>query len=443
LWSDRTRATNEVAAFSPRDADRYPLFLASVAAIGSVLDTVLSSPPPLIDKPGLGDLVTAIKAGRAFRSLAKPDAYRLLRWLTMPVQDLVGEWFESEPLSVALAATGTFGAFLGPRSAGSGAQLLLLGAGETGPFAPGWIVRGGMSALADALEAAAHHAGVETRTNSDVREIVVREGSAAAVVLANGDEFAARYVVSCADPKRTLLGLVDPVHLGPETIRRTQNIRMRGTLAKVNYAVSGLPAFDGLSSLPVESRRAALSGCVRLAEDLDTLERAFDSARRGDIAESLWLELAIPSAVDESLAPPGQHVVSVYVQYAPFTLTGRTWDDERERLGDLTTRRIETFAPGFERSLIAREVITPLDLERTYGLTGGHIFHGDLALDQLVSARPFLGWTAYESPVRNLYVCGSGVHPGTGLDGRAGLLAARAVARAKRAIPSPTPARQP
>ncbi len=231
--------------------------------------------------------------------------------------------------------------------------------------------------------------------------------------------------MSNLDPKRTLLGLVDPAHLGPEFVRRVQNIRAHGTLAKINYAVSALPRFGSVEA-------AALTGRIRLARNIAGIERAFDDAKYGRFSDEPWIELAIPSLTDPALAPQGQHVVSAYVQYAPYHLRGTTWDAERDRLADRATGIIDRYAPGFAGSIVAREAVTPLDLERTYGMTGGHIFHGELALDQLFISRPLLGWSRYAMPIRNLFLCGCGTHPGNGLSGRSGALAARVVGRALR-----------
>jgi len=220
------------------------------------------------------------------------------------------------------------------------------------------------------------------------------------------------------------------VHLEPDFIRRVQNIRAHGTLAKINYAVSALPRFTGLAALGADQQSAALSGRVRLAANIDAIERAFDAAKYGAVADEPWIEMTIPSLADPALAPEGRHVVSAYVQYAPYHLRGTAWDAERDRLAAAATRTIEQYAPGFTASIVAREAMTPLDLERSCGLTGGHIFHGELALDQLFVARPLLGWSRNATPIRNLFLCGSGTHPGTGLDGRSGMLAAPEIARA-------------
>ena len=432
LWHDAADASEEIRAFSPKDAGQYPRFLRSFAAIGGVLRSVLATAPPSIDDPSAGDLIELLKAGRRFRALGKADAYRLLRWMPMAVADLAGEWFDTEPLRATVAAGGVLGSFLGPWSAGSAALLLLLGAGEGHPIASGWFVAGGPGALADAVSAAARGAGAEIRTSADVARIDASDAGATGVTLANGEQLMARAVVSSADPKRTLLGLVDPMQLAPEVVQRVRNIRAHGTLAKVNYAVSSLPRIPGLARLDAAQQRAALSGRIRLAANIDAIERAFDAAKYGGVAPEPWIELTIPSVGDPSLAPAGKHVVSAYVQYAPYHLRGTGWDAERERLASAATRTIERYVPGFQASVLAHEMITPLDLERTYGLTGGHIFHGELALDQLFVMRPLLGWSRYRTPIRNLFLCGSGTHPGTGLDGRSGALAAKEIVKAMK-----------
>ena len=428
LWADASRAIEEVRTFSTKDADQYPRFLASFRAIAGVLRRVCEMVPPALDDPNGADLIGLLKTGRRFRALGKSDAYRMLRWMPMAVADLVGEWFESEPLRATIAAGGIAGSFLGPWSAGSAAILVLLGAGEGHPVAAGWFAGGGPGALATALATAAQAAGVEIRTSAAVARIDVADDAASGITLASGEQITARAVVSGVDPKRTLLGLLDPLHLAPDFVHHVQNIRAHGTLAKVNYAVSAPPRFTGLSTRDAHQQASALSGRVRLTRDVDGIERAFDAAKYGGFAEEPWIELTIPSMTDPSLAPEGQHVVSAYVQYAPYHIKG-DWDVERDRLGDVATRAIERYAPGFGSTVLAREVITPLDLERTYGLTGGHIFHGELALDQLFVARPLLESARYATPVRHLYLCGSGTHPGTGLNGRSGALAARTIVR--------------
>jgi phytoene dehydrogenase-like protein len=420
LWRDPTRALREIDAFSPRDAARYVPFLESVRRISGVLATALGSVPPSFDAPTARDVFEGLKLGRAFRALGKTDAHRLMRWIPTPVADLVGEWFESEPLRATVAAGGVLGSFLGPRSAGSSLVLLLLSAIHGHPIANGWCTRGGAGAVSDALAEAARQAGAVIRTDTAVERIEVTADAARAVTLASGEPIAARAIVSSVDPKCTLLKMIDPIHLAPELVRRVQHIRARGTLAKVNYAVSALPDVANQSA-------AALSGRIRLAPDVEAIERAFDVAKYGGFSNEPWIELTIPSITDPSLAPDGAHVVSAYVQYAPYALRGTTWDDEREQLGEAATRTIGRYAPGFESSVVARQVITPLDLERVYGFTGGHVFHGELALDQLFMGRPVLGWTRHTTPIRNLYLCGAGTR--SGLNGRSGALVAKEILR--------------
>ena len=456
LWHDVARASTSIRAFSANDAEQYPRFLNSFAKISAVLRRVAASTPPSIDDPTAGDVLELLKAGRAFRAVGKADAYRLLRWMPMAVADLASEWFESEPLRATIAAGGVLGSFLGPRSAGSAAVLMMLGAGEGQPVASGWFAGGKPGALADALGAAARQAGVEIRTGADVARIEVADGAVTGVTLASGDAFAARAVVSSADPKRTLLGLLDPIHLAPEIVRRIQNIRTHGTLAHMTFVVSSLPRFAGIEALHGAERAHALSGRIRLARDVDGIERAFDAAKYGGFADEPWIELTIQSIADSASTPQGQHVISAYVQYAPYHLKGRAealphkgghltgrpealphnsgaglqpceWDAQRDRLAATATRTIEQYAPGFEASIVSRTVMTPLDLERTYGMTGGHIFHGELSLDQWFVTRPLLGWARYRTPIDRLYLCGAGTHPGTGLDGRSGANAAREI----------------
>jgi len=424
--------TASLGAACPADADHYPAFVDSLRAISTVVRAVLSAPAPDLDAVSATDLLGLLKTGRQFRGLGQKDAYRLLRWLPMPIADFTSEWFQSEPLRALIAADGLLGSFLAPRSAGSTAVFLLRASTDPTPIAPGVTYRGGPGTLTTALAEAARKAGAEIRTGVAVEKILVASEGATGVVLTGGDEISGTAVVSSLDPRRTLLDLVDAVHLPPSYTRHVRNIRMRGALAKVNYAVETLPDFVGLRSRSDDERRAILSGCVRLAPDVDSIERAFDAAKYGRLPETPWVELTIPSIEDDSLTPSGRHVVSTYVQFAPHDLRDTTWDQERDRLGDSVSHTIETFAPGFCRSIVARDVISPADLEQKYGLTGGHIFHGELALDQLLLARPVLGWARHRTPVDRLFLCGAGTHPGIGVDGRSGLLAARQVLQARK-----------
>jgi phytoene dehydrogenase-like protein len=425
LWSDAARTVRELSIHSASDAARYPDFLASLSAITRVLRGLLDRPAPPIDDLRPNDIIGLLASSRRFRQLPRADAYRLLRYMPMSVADCIEEWFDNEPLRAAIAAAGVLGAPLGPRSAGSAAVMLVLAAQGGHPAAPGWQIKGGTGMAGQALLRAAQHAGVEVRVDAGVSAILVHDERAGGVVLTSGEEIAARRVVSSLDPRRTLLDLVNPQQLAPEFRRRVQNIRMRGLLAKVNYAVDRLPAIAGAGD--DAAGQGVLGGCVRLCTAINDMERAFDAAKYGEVAEAPWMEIAVPSVRDPDLAPPGRHVVSAYVQFVPHLPEPAAAAAQRDTLARAVTRTIERYAPGFAASVLAQQVITPFDLERTYGLTGGHIFHGELALDQLVTARPLLGWARYRTPIRDLYLCGSGTHPGDGLTGRAGALAAREI----------------
>jgi phytoene dehydrogenase-like protein len=311
---------------------------------------------------------------------------------------------------------------LGPWSAGSGLQLLLAAANRSLAWPGGQAVDGGPAAFARALRRAAERFGVAIRTGAAVARIEVKDERAVGVTLATGEHIESRAVVSGVDPKRTFLTLCEADHLPPEFSWRIRNYRSRGTLAKVNYALAALPAFPGAT-------REMLAGRVRLAPDLDYLERAFDHAKYGRYSPHPWIEFTIPSIDHPALAPAGAHVLSAYAQFAPYQLRDTAWDAEREPLGDAVTATLERYAPGLASSVVARQVLTPLDLERGWGLTGGQIFHGELSLDQFFAMRPLLGFGDHRTPIRGLFLCGSGSHPGTGLTGGSGANAAGVVAR--------------
>jgi phytoene dehydrogenase-like protein len=284
-------------------------------------------------------------------------------------------------------------------------------------------VNGGPIAFARALESAAVRHGVEMRTGEGVTRIEVNDDRATGVTLAGGSHLEARAVISAVDPKRTFLTLCEAEHLPPEFLWRIKHYRTRGTLAKVNLALSSLPQFAG-------GTREMLAGRVRLAPDLDYLERAFDHAKYGRYSPHPWIEFTIPTLGNEKLAPPGAHVLSAYAQFAPYTLREGDWDASRDAFGEVVVSTLAQYAPDIRSLIVAAETLTPLDLERGWGLSGGHIFHGELSLDQFFTMRPLLGYGQYRTPLRGLFLCGSGTHPGTGLTGGSGLNAARAIARA-------------
>ena len=424
LYSDTGRTQQEIAKYSTKEAASYAQFQKALASIAEVLDHLLRMTPPDIDAPASGNVFDLLKAGRKIRGLDERDFYRFLRWMPMAAADLVAEWFDNELLRATIAAQGVFGTFFGPWSAGSGATLLLRAAAGGNPAGGATYVMGGAGALTAAMAIAAQAAGAEIRTNADVAQINVKDGIATGVVFSNGTEIDARAIISNADPKRTLLGLVDPQWLAPSFLQRLQHYRMHGSVAKVNLALSGLPSFNG-----VNGNTSLLGGRIQVSPEIDYLERAFDAAKYGEFSQHPYLEATIPTLHDPSLAPAGKHVMSIYMQYAPYKLRNADWDAQRNALGDVVVNTLAQFAPGLPGMIEAREVITPKDLEQTYGLTGGHIFHGELALDQLFTMRPLLDWAQYRTPIKALYLCGSGTHPGNGLSGGSGANAAKEIVK--------------
>jgi phytoene dehydrogenase-like protein len=425
IYDNARRTAQALNEWSPRDAEAWPRFVSSVAALARVIGTLYTATPAPVDEPSGRDLWALLRTLRAFRTLDKADAYRLLRWGPMAVADLVGESFVTERLRATVAADGIFATRFGPWSAGSGMVLLLRAANEAVAPARSWFARGGPGAIATALARAVQKAGGDIRTSAPVGRIVVRDERARGVLLKDGGEVAARAVISAVDPKQTFLSLCDPIDLAPEFLWRMRNYRAHGTLAKLNLALSGPPSFTGLPS-------DAATGRIRICPDVDYLERAFDHSKYGRYSPDPYIELTMPSMLDPGLAPDGAHVLSAYVQFAPFALRDRNWDDEREGLAQAALDTIEQHAPGLRSLIVAQQIITPLDLERTHGLTGGHIFHGELALDQMLTMRPLLGWGQYRTPIRDLFLCSSGTHPGTGLTGGSGANAAREVLRELR-----------
>ncbi len=429
LYDDAERSAASITGFSAKDAEKYKEFHATLGRIGKVMAQVLETTPPSIDHPSSGDLWNMLKVGRGLRGLGKKEMYHVLRWGPMAIADLVAEFFETELLRATIAARGTFGAFLGPWSAGTSLMLLMRAAGDGNPAGPTLFPKGGMGAVTQAMAAAAREAGAEIRTGADVAQILVKDRRATGVALASGETIEAGAVISNADPRRTLLGLVDPVHLGPEFVVRMRNYRCYGTVAKVNLALSGLPEFTALKRSPAGAPNgaAALSGRIHIGPEIDYIERAFDDSKYGDFSQHPYLDVTIPSIADPSLAPPGKHVMSICMQYAPFRLKSGDWDARAEALGDTVVKTLSEYAPNLKALIIKGQVITPKDLESTYSLTTGHIFHGELTLDQIFTMRPLLDWARYRTPVAGLYLCGSGTHPGTGLTGGSGANAAREI----------------
>jgi len=429
LWTDQARTVAGLRAWSGHDADAWPDFDRLVRSLGRFLAELAAETPPDIKAPRIGDALTGLKLGRTFRGLGRHDAHTILRVLPMAVADFVAEAFETDAVRAAVAWRGVRHSFLGPWSAGSTAILLADGAGNDGGAAGQTVFAiGGPGALSEALASAARAAGAEIRCGAEVVAVVSRDNRVTGVALAAGEEIHAPIVVSGLDPKRTLVELSDPVTIGPSMRWRAGNYRTPGVVAKVNLVVDRLPQFNAAAG----DDEQLLRGRILVAPGIDAIERAFDAAKYGRVSETPVLEATIPSLVDPSLvdgAPDGTHVVSVSAQYAPYRLRAGSWDDpgRADELGDRVVGVLDELAPGLASSVRAREVITPLDLERDYGLTGGHPLHGEQALDQFFLWRPFLGSGRYRLPIDGLYLCGSGAHPGGGITGQPGQNAAREI----------------
>ncbi len=422
--TDIGRTVDAIRPFSETDAAKYPEFCAVLERLGAFLAQILETTPPSLDGPAAGELWELLKTGRRFRALGRTDGFRLLRWLPMAAADLVGEWFSTDLLQAAIAARGIFGVAQGPWSAGTGAVLLMNAAVDPAPGGSSVTIKGGLGALTHAMAEAARHAGAEIRTGVGVSRVLVRDGRAEGVVLDDGTEIAAAAVISNADPKRTFLELVDPIELDPTFLRRVRNYRCPGSVAKINLGLSALPTFHGVAN------PSDLKGRIQIGPGVDYLERAFDASKYGEISQEPYLDIMFPSLHDASLAPAGAHVMSIYVQFAPYKLAaGRSWPDASNELADRVLRTLAQYAPEIDRLVVHRQVLTPEDLESTYGLTGGHIFHGEPSLDQLFTMRPILGWAQYRTPIDRLYLCGAGTHPAGGVTAGSGHNAAREIVK--------------
>jgi phytoene dehydrogenase-like protein len=432
LWADLGKTVDSLRAWSDDDATSFVEFDRSVRVLSRFLADLGDEAPPEIKAPGFGDALLGLRLGRAFRGLGKADGRTILRVLAMAAADFVAESFQQEAIRATLAWRGVRYTAMGPWSAGTTQVLLADAAGNDGG-ATGETVfaKGGPSALAEALAAAAMEAGAEIRTGARVAQVTTADGAVTGVVLEGGEEIAATRVVSGLDPKQLLTRLVDPVTVGPSMRWRAGNIRTPGSVAKVNLVLDGLPEFPAAAGNP-----RVLRGRIQVnTTSIDAMEHAFDASKYGRIADEPVLEATIPSLVDPSLvagAPEGTQVMSVLMQWMPTVPEGGDWASQRESIGDLAVRTLETVAPGLGSRVTARQVLTPADLEAEYGLTGGHPLHAEPALDSFFLWRPLLGWARYRMPVAGLYLAGSGAHPGGGVTGAPGRNAAAEVIADRR-----------
>jgi len=433
LWADAERTAAELGAWSAADGAAWVEFDRHVRALAAFIASLNAGTPPATSGGSVGDAITGLLLGRAFKKLSKDDARQLLRVLPMAIADFVAESFESDPVRATVAMRAIGFSALGAWSMGTTAALLADSAGNDGGAAGQTVyAKGGPGALSDALAAAARGFGAEIRTGAEVVGVTTADGRVTGVALASGEEIAAAIVASGLDPKRTLLGLLPPLELGPNLRWRAGNIRQPGRVARVNLGLSALPAFPAAGQREEAVRR--LRGRILVgATGIDDMERAFDASKYGRVSDALLLEATIPTLVDPSLAPDGGHVMSVVAQYVPYRLADGAWDAAaREALGDRVVARLESVAPGISGLVTAREVLTPVDLEAEYGLTGGHPYHQEPGLDAWFAWRPLVGHARYRMPVAGLYLVGPGAHPGGGVTGAPGQNAVKEILADRR-----------
>jgi phytoene dehydrogenase-like protein len=413
LWrtDDHAEARRQIARHSKADAEVYEEYLHVMSDIAQFIKPTLGIIPPDLLAPSLSNLTDLWRLYRGFRRLPRKQQDTFIQLMTASVIDFLEQWFESEPLKATLAASGIIGTFQSVHSPGTAYVLLHHYMGEIdGEFRSWGLARGGTGAVSNAIAAAAQEAGVTVRTNTEVARILVRNNAAAGVVLNNGDEIEARVVASSVDPRLTFLKFLEPGALPDDFIDAIRRYKFRGSSAKVNFALEALPNF---TSLPGAGPH--LRGAISISPTVEYLERAYDDAKYGRFSRRPYLDVVIPSLTDPTVAPPGRHVMSCFVQYAPYHLKEGNWDEQREALGDAVVDTLAEYAPNMRDIVLHRQVVTPLDLEREWGLTEGNIFQGELSLGQLFFLRPVTGWSQYRTPIRNLYMCGSATHPGGGI----------------------------
>jgi phytoene dehydrogenase-like protein len=425
---DPVFTAESINRIAPKDAGRWREFLDTMQRLSGIFADLNRHAPPPIDDVSRGDLWRLAGTGRRAKSLGRKNLARLVRYVPMAVADLVSEWFAGDLLQAAVASRAVYGHFAGPWSAGTGALLLQRLADDPLPVGSGITVAGGPGALSDALAAVAEKVGVRVRTGAGVARIQTKNGRATGVVLENGEEIAARFVLAAGDPKSTFLKLIDPADLPPTFLQRVRNIRARGVTAKINLALSARPVFDLL-----KGEETLMRGRLLVAPGIDYLEKAFDAAKYGEISAEPWLDVSVPTVVDGSLAPDGQHVMSIVAHVAPRHLRDADWSAARETLLQRVLAVLQPHAPGLGALIVGTEIITPEDLELQWGVTGGHIFHGEQTVDQWWAMRPTLGWAQNATPIDRLFITGAGTHGGGGVTGGPGFLAAEAVASALKA----------
>ena len=427
MGPDRNLTLQEVAKFSTKDAENYPRYEEMLTRIAEFLEPWLMQTPPDPYSMRPGNLWKIAQLGWQFRKLGLPLGNDAVEILTAAARPILERWFESEPLKATLATDAVIGAFASPSQPGTAYVLFHHVMGECNGVRGVWgYVRGGMGMIAESLAAAARSYGAEIRTNAEVIRILVRAGRVEGVALQDGTELRSRQIASNADPHVTFLRLLEEKELSPEFVAAVRRIDYSSATVKINVALDRPPNFR---CLPGEGVGPQHHGTMHICPDLDYIERAYDDAKYGRWAENPMLECTMATALDDSLAPPGKHILSMFVQYAPYHLKGTTWEQEKDRFADRCFDVMEEYAPGFKASVLHRMVISPPDMEKLWGITGGNIMHGAMSLHQMFSFRPVGGYANYRTPIRGLYMCGAGTHPGGGVMGACGYNAAREMLR--------------
>jgi phytoene dehydrogenase-like protein len=423
LWrvNDHGKTHREIARHSKIDAEAYDEFGKAMQAMCRFVKPILSMVPPDPTTLSPKELMKLLFIGRRFQSLSSEDKYNQVQLMTMSAIDFLDQWFETDVLKATMSASGIIGTFLGVRSPGSAYVLLHHYMGEIdGAFRSWGFARGGTGAISNSIAAAAREAGAEIRTQAAIAKILVKNGKVRGVVLANGDEIQAPVISSSVDPRQTFVKLMEPDHLPAEFLEEVRRYKFRGSSGKVNLALDALPNFKCLSG-PGPHLRGAMS----ISPSVEYMERAYDDAKYGNFSRRPYVDMVIPTLTDPSVAPPGKHILSCFVQYAPYKLRpGLNWDEQKEAFGNNVINTIAEYAPNIKDIILHKQVLTPLDLEREWGLSEGNIFQGELSLEQLFFLRPVPGYAQFRTPIRNLYLCGSATHPGGGIMGAPGRLAA-------------------
>jgi len=425
MGPDEALNLREIAKFSSRDAEAYPKYEKMLERVASVVEPTLTMVPPNLIHPGLSGLWKSFKLARSVQKLGPSGMSEAVEILTGAARPILDRWFEAEQLKATLATDAIIGAFAAPSMQGTAYVLFHHVMGETNGKRGVWsYTRGGMGGLTQALARAGKDLGVEIRCNAEVGRILVKDGAAVGVALAGGDELRARVIASNLDPHLTFTRLLDARQLPTDFVQAIGRIGYDSASLKINVALSELPIFR---ALPGTQPGLHHRGTIHICPDLDYIERGYDDAKFGLPSADPILECTLPSAVDPTVAPPGKHLMSMFIQYAPYHLRGRTWDAERDKFADRCFDLLNEYAPNFKQAVIDRQVLTPVDLERTFNLTGGNIFQGAMTLNQLFAFRPVPGFADYRTPLKGLYLCGSAAHPGGGVMGAAGWNAARVI----------------